>query len=135
MRTKHWMVPQRTRRILTRYGTNWASVTEGATYRQWFYATEEPPHLTLRVKDQRTSILNNASQLKSAGDNFSRIYIKRDDVHLSIRKEWKRLRDMEAAENARPENVGCITRLDTKERKLYKDDVVIDSWNAQFFSR
>ncbi len=55
------------------------------------------------------------------------------DVHPSVRKEWRRLPDVEAAEKAKPENVGCVIRLDTRERKVYKDDTVIDAWNAQFF--
>lgn len=91
-----------------------------------------PILFTLRDKDQRTSILNNANWLKSTGDNVSRIYIKRD-IHPSIMKEWRRLRDVEAAERARPENAGCVIRLDTKERKLYINNVVTDRWNAQFF--
>lgn len=60
-----------------------------------------PILFTLRDKDQRTSILNNANKLKSIGGNFGRIYIERD-IHPSIRKEWRRLRDIEAAEKARP---------------------------------
>ncbi len=40
---------------------------------------------------------------------------------------------MEAAEKAKPENVGYAIRLDTRERKVYKDNIVIDTWNAQFF--
>ena len=35
---------------------------------------------------------------------------------------------MEAAEKARPENVGSVIRLNTRERKVYRDNVVIDSW-------
>ncbi|XP_071529864.1 uncharacterized protein [Panulirus ornatus] len=107
---------------------------DGSTQRR-----SRPILLTLRDKDQRTSILNNANQLKSAGDNFIRIYIKRD-VHPSMRKEWKRLRDMEAAEKARPENVGCIIRLDTKEliqeklttRSVETSFVIVGDMNARF---
>lgn len=88
--------------------------------------------LTLTDKIQRTTILSNASRLKACGGNFSRIYIKKD-VHPSVRKEWRRLRDVEAAEKAKPENVGCVIRLDARELKVYKDNTVIDTWNAQFF--
>ena len=91
-----------------------------------------PILLTLADRNQRICILDNANRLKGSGDNYSRIYIKKD-VHPSVRKEWRRLRDAETAERARPENVGCDIRLDTRERKLYKDLVVIDSWNPQFF--
>lgn len=91
-----------------------------------------PILLAIADKSQRPTILHNASRLKDSGDNFSRIYIKKD-VHPSVRKEWRRLRDVETAEKAKPENVGCVIHLDTLERKLYKDNVVINTWNAQFF--
>ncbi len=92
-----------------------------------------PPILvTLADKGQSATILNNARLLKGSSDNHNRIYIKKD-VHPSIRREWSRLREVEAAEKAKPENVGCVIRLDTRERRVYKDDTVIDTWNAQFF--
>ncbi len=90
-----------------------------------------PILLTLADKNQRGTILNNAKRLKTFGDNYSRIYIKKD-VHPSVRKEWRRLREVEAAEKVKPENVGCAIRLDPRERKVYKDNTVIDTWNAQF---
>lgn len=91
-----------------------------------------PILFTLANKHQRTLILQNAKHLKDAGDNYSKIFIKKD-VHPSVRAEWRRLREVETREKARPENVGCTIRLDTRERKLYRDAVVIDSWNPQFF--
>ncbi len=78
------------------------------------------------------NILQKTRQLKNAGGEFSRIYVKKD-VHPNIRKEWKRLFDAEKMEKKRPENAGCEVRLDTGERKLYVDGNVIDSWNPQFF--
>ncbi len=90
-----------------------------------------PILLTLADKNQRATILNNANRLKTSGDNYSRIYIKKD-VHPSVRKAWRRLREVEAAEKAKPDNVGCAIRLDPRERKVYKDNIVIDTWNAQF---
>ena len=50
-----------------------------------------------------------------------------------MRNEWKRLKEAERIEKERPENVGCAIRLDFKERKLYRDNVVIDKWNPLFF--
>lgn len=91
-----------------------------------------PILFTLDNKHQRSDILQNAPHLKNAGDNYNKIYIKKD-THPSVRAEWRRLREAETREKARPENVGCTIRLDTRERKLYKDTVVIDSWNPQFF--
>ncbi len=91
-----------------------------------------PILLTIEDKEQRTRILENAKRLKTSGDLYSKVYIKKD-VHPSVRNEWRRLRTAEATERERPENTGCVIRLDTRERKLYRDDVVIDSWNPQFF--
>lgn len=91
-----------------------------------------PILFTLADKNRRSLILENASRLKTSGNNFDRIYVKKD-VHPSVRREWRRLREAETTEKARPENAGCTIRLDTRERKLYKDADVIDSWNPQFF--
>lgn len=91
-----------------------------------------PILLTIADGEQRKRVLENANRLKTSGETYSRIYIKKD-VHPSVRNEWRRLRNAEATEKERPENAGCVIRLDTRERKLYKDDIVIDSWNPQFF--
>lgn len=93
---------------------------------------KRPMLLTIRDNDTRLRILANSKKLKTAGENFARIYVKKD-VHPSVRKEWKRLRDAETRERERPENAGCVIRLDTRQRKLYRDDDVIDSWSCQFF--
>lgn len=93
---------------------------------------KRPLLLTIRDRDTRLRILANSKKLKTAGENYARIFVKKD-VHPSVRKEWKRLRDAEAREKEKPENVGYVIRLDTRQRKLYRDDDVIDSWNAQFF--
>ena len=76
--------------------------------------------------------MNKTKKLKEAGAPFERIYIKKD-VHPAVRNEWKRLKDVELAEKNRPENVGCTIRLDARERKIYRDNVVIDQWNAYPF--
>lgn len=91
-----------------------------------------PILLTVTNKETRDRILEKAKQLKQAGRVYEKIFIKKD-VHPSIRKEWKRLHDAERTEKERPENVGCVIHLDRKERKLYRDGVVIDSWNQLSF--
>ena len=88
--------------------------------------------LTLRDKTVRGGILDQAKNLKTRSEPYSKIYVKKD-VHPSVRKEWQRLRDAEKTERDRPENVGCVVRLDTRERKLYRDGCVIDSWRPQSF--
>lgn len=80
----------------------------------------------VHVKDIRDEGIANA------GVQFSCMFIKRDE-HPSVRNEWKRLRDAEAAEKARSENVGCNIRLDMRERRLYKDGIVNDRWNPQYY--
>ena len=50
-----------------------------------------------------------------------------------MRREWKRLYDAEKTEKDCPDNEGLIIRLDTKTRKLYKGDVIIDSWKPHNF--
>lgn len=91
-----------------------------------------PILFALADKGLRSTILDNAKRLKTSGDNYNKIYVKKD-VHPSVRREWRRLREAETIEKARPENAGCTVRLDTRERKLYRDADVIDSWNPQFF--
>lgn len=88
--------------------------------------------LTVKSKAVRDNILEKTRQLKDAGGEFKKIYIKKD-VHPSIRNEWKRLFDAERTEKERPENAGCEVRFDKQERKLYVDGNVIDSWNLQCF--
>ncbi len=91
-----------------------------------------PILFTLRDKNQRPTILDHAKNLKELGEPFKKIFVKKD-VHPSVRKEWQRLRDVEKTERERPENVGCVIRLDPLERKVYKDGCVIDSWKPQTF--
>ena len=91
-----------------------------------------PILVEVESRQARDAVLDKARKLKEKGQDYKLVYIKKD-VHPSVRNEWKRLREAEKAEKERPENVGCVIRLDTRERKLYRDEVVIDSWNASFF--
>ena len=91
-----------------------------------------PILVTLPDKQLREKILDKAKNLKQANGEYQKIYVKKD-VHPSVRKEWKRLRDAEKSEKERPENVGRIIHFDAKERKLYRDGVVIDSWKQPYF--
>ena len=93
---------------------------------------KRPILVTLPSKQVREDLIKKARRLKDAGEPFAQVYVKRD-THPSVRNEWKRLRDAEMAEKAKPENVGCIIRLDTRTRKLYRDDIEIDSWRPAPF--
>ena len=91
-----------------------------------------PLLLTIQDQSTRSRVLPNAKQLKTSGEKYAKIYIKKD-VHPCVRKEWRRLREAEEREKSRLENAGCDIKLDTRERKLYRDADVIDRWNPQFF--
>ena len=84
-------------------------------------------------KDARDAVIGKARKLKEERrEPFRTIFVKKD-THPAIRKEWGRLRSVLRAELARPENAGENIRLDTRERKIYKNDVVIDSWRVNYF--
>ena len=88
--------------------------------------------MTLASKSERDIILEKSPVLKQRRTPYDKVYIKKD-VHPAVRQEWKRLRDAAAAEKDRPENQGCNIRLVVKQRKLYRDDTVIDKWNMHHF--
>ncbi len=50
---------------------------------------------------------------------YDKIYIK-EDVHPSVRQEWRRLWEAKEREEERTENVGCEVHLNVREKKLYK---------------
>ena len=93
---------------------------------------KRPILATMATKEAKFKVLEKTNQLKNVGGMYNTIYVKKD-VHPSIREEWKRLRNVEATEKENPANVGCTIRLDVKERKVYRDNVVIDAWNPKFF--
>lgn len=88
---------------------------------------KRPILITMTTKIVKENVLSRSNTLKTTGEIFNRIYIKKD-IHPSVRAEWKRLREKESAENS-----GCQIRLDTRERKLYCDNDVIDTWNPVYF--
>ena len=84
-------------------------------------------------KEGREIVLANTKNLKDAGRDFKRIYVKKD-IHPLVRKEWKRLRDVVTTEKEKPTNQGCTIQLDPKQRVVTRDGVVIDKWQPHFFS-
>ena len=82
---------------------------------------------------ERDNILSKSRKLKEdRREEVKKIFIKRDE-HPAIRKEWSRLRAVVRSESNKPENTGCNIRLDVKERKIFKDETVIDSWRMLSF--
>ena len=93
-----------------------------------------PIEITLTDRTLRQDILNDAKKLKELPEPFSKMYLRKD-IHPAVRKEWKRLRDAEAAEKMRPENAGKNVHLDFKNRVLKIDDIIIDRHQAHFFAQ
>ena len=93
---------------------------------------KRPILVVVRSKEVRDKVLVNAKKLNDAGSTYERVYIKKDQ-HPEVRKEWNRLREAEKNERLRPESQHATIRLDAKERKLFRDDVVIDSWKPHPF--
>lgn len=91
-----------------------------------------PILVTVESREDRDAMLGLAKHLKTAGERYKKIFIKKD-VHPTVREEWKRLRESEKRERERPENVGCNISLNVRERKLYKDGIVIDEWSCSNF--
>ena len=82
---------------------------------------------------ERDTALDKAKGLKSSNkEAYKRIFIKKD-VHPSVRAEWTRLHEVVKKEKERPGSSDSNIRLDFKERKVYRDGVVIDQWNMSGF--
>ena len=58
---------------------------------------KRPILVEVRRKQDRDNVLNKTNRLKDAGGLYKNVYVKKD-VHPNVRKEWKRLREAEAAE-------------------------------------
>ena len=90
-----------------------------------------PILVTLENTDVKDKILSEAKKLKSAGQLYKKIYIKRD-VPPAVRREWKRLYDSLEVEKNKPENVGHSVTIDKRKRQIIRDGQVIDKWNVNF---
>ena len=93
---------------------------------------QRPVKVVLTNSSDRQRVLENAKKLKHAGTAMQRVYVKKD-VHPLVRKELSRLREVEKRERDKPENQGRNVRYDYKERKVYVDNVVVDSYRGSFF--
>lgn len=91
-----------------------------------------PMKIVLSNQSTRSQILEKAKKLKESGDAFEKIYIKKD-VHPQVRKEFRRLRDVEKNEKERPENVGKNVRYVHETRCVMVEDQVVDRFQPLFF--
>ena len=78
------------------------------------------------------AIVASGKTLKSKGDNFNRIYLKKD-THPVIRKETHRLKTREIEESRKPANEGVEIKYDWDNRVLLRDGIVIDRFVPRFF--
>ena len=91
-------------------------------------------------KQMRDSLLEEAKKLKDKEDGvplaqkvgYDSVYVKKD-IHPSVRREWKRLRDLVDTEKVKPVNQGCDIKLDPKTRTVTRNGVVIDRWHLLNF--
>ena len=88
--------------------------------------------VTLRQKQKRQQIIQDAKKLKDCGETFKQIYINKD-THPAIRKEFLRMRNVVKTESAKPENEGRTVEYDHKSRTVTIDGVIIDRYNPHFF--
>lgn len=97
-------------------------------------AGNRPRPLLVKVDSKylRDSVLEKAATLKNMPEPYKKIYVKKDS-HPEVRREWKRLKDVEEEEKRKPTNEGCNIRLDYRERVVYRDGVEIDRWRPHPF--
>ena len=93
---------------------------------------KRPLHVICNSQQQRDKIIATAKELKSAGDRFKSVYIKKD-IHPAVRKELGRLRKRAYDEKDKPDNVGANIVYDHKNRVVTRNDVVIDRFYPKFF--
>ena len=91
-----------------------------------------PLHVVLETPAQRDAIIEKARNLKNAGNQYSRVFIRKD-VHPVVRKEIGRLKKLEREEKNKAENSNANIRYDHVRRVLLKDDVIIDRFTPKFF--
>ena len=119
-------------KIWAKLETNVTRVSHRRLGRNVQVGRKRPILVAVRTKDNRDEVLEKSKKLKDAAGSYERVYVKKD-LHPEVRKEWNRLREAERNEKIRPENQGHTIRQDPKERKLYRDNTVIDSWNPHPF--
>ena len=93
---------------------------------------KRPILVTIGSRGDRDAVLDKSKILKEKELVYKTIYIKKD-VHPGVRKEWNRLREAERVEKESAGNSGDVIYLDTKQRKLFKNNTVIDSWTPHPF--
>ena len=92
----------------------------------------QPLLVKVDSKVHRDKVLELSKKLKDANQTLKKIYVKKDS-HPEVRKEWRRLKEVEEREKNKPENYGHDIRIDYKRRVVLKDDQVIDQWRPHPF--
>lgn len=53
------------------------------------------------------------------------------DSHPETRQEWSRIREVARVEQSKPENANHVILLNTRDRTVTRDGIVIDKWNIR----
>ena len=93
---------------------------------------KRPIKITLKDASNRSVVLSHAKNLKESSEPFKKIYIKKD-LNPQVRKELSRLRGVTKREKEKPENTGKDVRFDAKLRKVFVNDVEVDSFKLPHF--
>ena len=84
-------------------------------------------------KTDRDIAADKGKELKNHScEIYKKIFVKKDQ-HPSVRQEWTRLHTVFKTEKERTSNFSCNIQFNFRERKIYKDGVVIDQWSMQNF--
>ena len=123
---------EKVKMILKTSGHNDAEIQEISRLGKVIAGRARPTKVVLKCPMKRKSILNDAKKLKDAGDEFKKIFIKKD-VHPCIRKELYRLREAEKRESEKAENTGKEVKYDHANRTLSVNGTIIDRYMPIFF--
>ena len=120
------------KQILTTIGVDAVQPQSSKRMGQAVDGKKRPMLVKVASKKERDLIVSNAKALKNASDDYKEVYLRKD-VHPSVRREWKRLRDRVKEEQDKPCNAGAVIQLDFKTRTIRRNNVVIDHWKPKYF--
>ena len=91
-----------------------------------------PLKIVVNTSEEQKEVISNAKKLKNAGEEFKKVFIKRD-VHPAIRKEIGRLYAVQKAEQEKAENAGRTVVFDQRKRVVTIDGIIVDRFKPNFF--
>ena len=88
--------------------------------------------VTLANAGDRRNILNDTAKLKTAGNSFAKVYVRKD-IHPAIRKDLNRIRNSKKRQMENPENQGRDVPYDNDTRCVTVDGLIVDRFCPQYF--